>query len=81
MLASFTGLEMDNWQLQIKGECGSGSFVTVTQAIVDGWVGVQGGTVTSQVLDDTSPVRVLRRTLNDTLTSYLAIDVFWSRLV
>jgi hypothetical protein len=81
MLASFTGLEMDNWQLQIKGECDNGSFVTVTQAIVDGWVGVQGGTVTTQQLDDESPVGILRRPLNDPLTSYLAIDVFWSRLV
>jgi hypothetical protein len=78
MLASFTGLEIDNWELQIEGNCGSGSFVIISQAIVDGWVGVQA---TNQTLGNTSPVRVLRQALNGPLTSRLATDVFWSRLV
>lgn len=56
MLASFTGLEIDNWILELRGECQSGSFITITKAVIDGWVGQQGETVTEQGLDNTSSV-------------------------
>lgn len=56
MLASFTGLPMDNWDLQLKGNCDNGSMIKVTNAVIDGWVGFEGGSVSTRTLDDTSPV-------------------------
>ena len=58
MLASFTGLEIGNWDLQLKGTCIDGSKIKITQAVIEGWVGVEGSSVTTQKLDDTSTVRV-----------------------
>lgn len=56
MLTSFTGLQIANWQLQLKGTCIDGSKIKVTQAVIEGWVGVEGSSVTSRTLDDTSSV-------------------------
>lgn len=60
MLASFTGLPMGNWQLMLKGDCTNGSGIKVTDATVDGWVGVQGAEVKYTALDDMDPVSVVK---------------------
>jgi hypothetical protein len=60
MLASFTGLEIGNWELQLKGTCINGSKIKITQAVVEGWVGVEGSAVTTRTLDDASPVSVIQ---------------------
>ena len=57
LLAQFTGLENDNWVLTLRGDCANGSLLQVTRAILDGWVGVDGGTVSNNTLDDRSDVR------------------------
>ncbi|CAG7852624.1 SubName: Full=Uncharacterized protein {ECO:0000313/EMBL:CCA75970.1} [Serendipita indica DSM 11827] len=54
MLAQFTGLENDNWVLKLRGDCSNGSFLKITQAVIDGWVGGDGGTVSNNTLDDQS---------------------------
>ncbi|KIM22927.1 hypothetical protein M408DRAFT_332608 [Serendipita vermifera MAFF 305830] len=45
---------MDNWSLQLKGDCSSGSMIKIHEAIVEGWVGTEGSSVSNRTLDDTS---------------------------
>ncbi|PVG04059.1 hypothetical protein CPB86DRAFT_771536 [Serendipita vermifera] len=54
MLASFTGLDNANWELELKGQCGNGSMIKVAHAVVDGWVGAPGGSLSNRTLDDLS---------------------------
>jgi hypothetical protein len=58
MLASFTGLAIGNWEIVLTGNCSNGSGIKVTEAVVEGWVGVSGANVSVNNLDDTDPVRV-----------------------
>ncbi|CAG8592822.1 12136_t:CDS:2 [Acaulospora colombiana] len=37
MLASFTGLDNANWELELKGQCGNGSMIKIATAVVEGW--------------------------------------------
>jgi hypothetical protein len=44
----------------LKGDCTNGSGIKVTDATVDGWVGVQGAEVKYTALDDMDPVSVVK---------------------
>ncbi|KAG8773415.1 hypothetical protein FRC16_005391 [Serendipita sp. 398] len=65
-LASFTGLENNNWELTLKGDCTNGSQVKIFKGVVEGWVGVEGGTVSNRTLDD-----------SDSQLAYTGVD--WSK--
>jgi hypothetical protein len=84
LLASYTGLEVANWELELKGECGNGSMIRIGSAVVEGWVGAQGGTVSNRTLDDMSSVREYEPYLHDLIVSYFCIlgyKILWKRLV
>jgi len=91
MLASYTGLPIGNWQLQLKGICGSGSKVKITDAVVDGWVGEQGGQVTSRKLDSADSVSILLVCMNSNhsdipgllvyVCACVGAAIFWCGLV
>lgn len=57
MLASFTGLPVDNWGIKLEAECSSGSSsMKVFGVDADAWVGNSGDTVSNNTLDDMNPV-------------------------
>lgn len=57
MLAQFTGLAIDNWEIKLEASCAAGaSALKVFGATAEGWIGNTGDNVSNSTVDDMSTV-------------------------